>query len=78
MEVPEKLSRYNAFMKKSVERIFNALLDDQSWSQAALHVSRGRLGIRGTEMVALPAYFALAYLVSSVVSQIFLWAGKTG
>ena len=52
------------------EKILNVNMNDTVWCKATLPVSRGGLGIRRTEELALPAYLASMFSVSVLVTRI--------
>lgn len=66
----ERLAAYDHVILKSLEKICDIKMDELAWAQASLPVAKGGLGIRRTDQVALSAYLASAYFISSLVSTI--------
>ena len=53
---PEAFKRFDAGLRRSLERITNSSLDDLAWQQASLHINMGGLGLRQASASALPAF----------------------
>ena len=59
---PEAFKRFDAGLRRSLERITNSSLDDLAWQQASLPINMGGLGLRQASAAALPAFLALHLL----------------
>ena len=53
---PEAFKRFDAGLRRSLERITNSSLDDPAWQQASLPISMVGLGLREASAAALPAF----------------------
>ena len=53
---PEAFKRFDAGLRRSLERITNSSLDDPAWQQASLPINMGGLGLREASAAALPAF----------------------
>ena len=55
------LKDYDEHLRLGLENILNVQLDEESWVQSTLPVSKGGLGIRLASDLALPAFLSSAY-----------------
>jgi hypothetical protein len=58
-------------IRTSLASVTNTDMTDSVWRQASLPVSKGGLGIRRTDELAIPAFLASVYSVQQLVCQIF-------
>jgi hypothetical protein len=65
-----KLAEFDTMIHDSLSGITNADISDSCWIQATLPVSRGGLGIRRTEELALPAFLASVFSVADLIPLI--------
>jgi hypothetical protein len=61
---------FDDMLRVSLVNISNTDMSDAVWRQATLQVSRGGLGIRRTDELALPAFSASVQSVSALISTI--------
>ena len=57
----EVLQDYDNHLRLGLENILNVKLEEKSWLQSTLPVSKGGLGIRLTSDLALPAFLSSAH-----------------
>ena len=57
----EVLQEYDQHLQLGLENILNVKLEEKSWLQSTLPVSKGGLGIRLTSDLALPAFLSSAH-----------------
>ena len=53
---PEAFKRFDAGLRRSLERITNSSLDDPAWQQASLPINMDGLGLREASAAVLPAF----------------------
>ena len=66
----DKLEEFDSMIRSSLASITNTDMTDAVWRQATLPVSKGGLGIRRTEELALPAFLASVHSVRHLISSI--------
>ena len=66
----DKLQELDDVIRSSLSIITNTAMNDTTWKQATLPVSRGGLGIPRTEERSLPAYLASVFSVAGLISTI--------
>jgi hypothetical protein len=64
------MTEFDNMLRVSLANITNMDMTDVVWKQATLQVSRGGLGIRRTEELALSAFLASVHSVSTLISTI--------
>ena len=67
---PDKLQEFDGMIRTCLTNITNTAMGDAAWRQATLPVSRGGLGIRRVEELALPAFLASVYSAAGLISTI--------
>ena len=68
---PELLAEYDVISHSTTEALCNVHFDNNSWSQAKLHVRYGGLGLRTAADLALPAFLPSRTASISLVNDIF-------
>jgi hypothetical protein len=69
-KVPHLLEEFDLLMRSGLEGITNVSIDDASWAQSSLPVSRGGLGIRSARDLSIPAFMASIACTKDLVSSI--------
>jgi hypothetical protein len=69
-KVPHLLEEFDRVTRSGLEAITNVSIDDTSWEQSSLPVSRGGLGIRSSRDLSIPAFLASIACTKDLVSSI--------
>lgn len=72
---PEEVYSFDNTLKSAVESILNISLNETQWSQAALPIRFGGIGVRRACDVGLPAFLASAHGVADLVTSILCCNG---
>ncbi|XP_063394325.1 uncharacterized protein LOC134679354 [Cydia fagiglandana] len=67
---PDDIGCFDAAIKLTIESIVNISMTENQWTQAALPVRHGGLGVRRVQDVCLPAFLASAHGVMDLVANI--------
>jgi hypothetical protein len=68
--VPHVLQDFDLFVRHGLEAIANVSIDDATWAQSSLPVSRGGLGIRRASDISIRAFIASIAFTKDLVSPI--------
>jgi hypothetical protein len=69
-KMPHLLQEFDLFIRRGLEAIANVSIDDATWAQSSLPVSRGGLGIRSASDLSIPAFLASIACTKDLVSSI--------
>ena len=90
-EEVDLLQQYDSIIRKSLSKICNVNIDESSYTQAVLPVSKGGIGIASASQIALPAFLSSAsgakralscilpedYVDAFLMLWIYGWRGRT-
>ena len=66
----ELLAKLDSIIRNGLQLLLNVHIDEPTWLQASLPVSRAGIGIRSTQSLAIPAFLASTSSTSELVSAI--------
>lgn len=64
------LQRYDEILKTSLESLLNIHLTSRAWSESALPIKKGVIGIRHAIEIALPCFLSSIYEVSDLLDDL--------
>jgi hypothetical protein len=76
-KILQMLDDFDQVMRNGLSAIANVIIDDQTWAQASLPVSKGGLGIRSARDLSIPAFLASIACTSDLVSSILGYINNT-
>ena len=66
----DQLLAFDEVLRRTLESVCNIKMDGAVWSQATLPTSKGGLGIRRSQDLALPAFMSSTYVSSDLVRSL--------